>query len=204
MERKELIKKGADAVRNTPHLFAAYKQFLIEDWGKLPQGCFGCQFSSHFSKWKNQVLTDNIIPMENTVKPTKTYVLKDKSINKYLYGEVYSNYSPDEHWAKYLELKPEGKELFMVLPQGIERTDADQETEEEFKKKELSDLQTTEDVVDDEVPAETESEITKDEVENIASTDTSEDLQTTEDVVETSAEQAVSEVKPKRGRKSQN
>lgn len=204
MERKELIKKGADAVRNTPHLFAAYKQFLIEDWGELPQGCFGCQFSSHFSKWKNQVLTDNIIPMENTVKPTKTYVLKDRSINKYLYGEVYSNYSPDEHWVKYLELKPEGKELFMVLPQGIERTDADQETEEEFKKKELSDLQATEDVVDDEVSAETESEITKDEVENIASTDTSEDLRTTEDVVETSAEQAVSEEKPKRGRKSQN
>lgn len=147
MDRKELINKGAAAVRNTPHLFNAYKQFLLEDWGKLPEGCFGCKFNSYFNKWKNQVLSNNIIKMEEQINANKTYVLKDKSTNKYLYGEVYSNYSPDGHWIKYLKLIPEGKELFMVLPEGISRTDEDQATEEEFKKKELNEEPETGDAV---------------------------------------------------------
>lgn len=202
MERQELINKGADAVRNTPHLFNAYKQFLIEDWGELPPGCFGCQFSSHFSKWKNQVLTNNIIPMEKTTQNTnKTYVLKDKSVNKYLYGEVYSNYSPDEHWKRYLEIKPDGKDLFLVLPDGVERSESDLTTEEDYKKKELSNSPTTEDVVvneapgTDEVEVNEDSEITTEELveETEINSEDAEEL-TTEDVVEE---------KPKRGRKKQ-
>lgn len=155
MERKELINKGADAVRNTPHLFDAYKQFLLQDWGSLPQGCFGCQFSNHFNKWKNQVLTDNITKMEKPINNTnKTYVLKDKSINKYLYGEVYSNYSSDEHWIKYLELKPDAKNLFLVLPATVDRTETDQVIEDDFKKKEPSNSPTTSDVVVNEIKEE--------------------------------------------------
>lgn len=151
MERLELINKGADAVRNTPLLFNAYKQFLLEDWGELPQGCFGCQFNNHFSKWKNQVLNNNITPMENrNTNNNKTYVLKDKSTLKYLNGEVWSSNSSDEDWIKYLELKPKAKDIFYVLPSAIEKTSEDESNEEDFKKKELSESLTT-DVVADEV-----------------------------------------------------
>lgn len=193
MDRKELINKGAEAVRNTPHLFNIYKQFLIEDWGRLPQGCFQCQFNSYFNKWKNQILSNNIIKMEKQANINKTYVLKDKSANKYLYGEVYSNYSPDEHWIKYLDLKPEGKNLFLVLPEGVSRTDEDQATEEEFKKKELSDLQEQEDVVADSENA--ELEISEEGNSEEVVSENTEDLQEQEDVVED---------KPKRGRKKQD
>lgn len=184
MDRKELINMGADAVRNTPHLFNAYKQFLIEDWGSIPPGCFGCQFKSHFTKWKSQILTDNIQKMENQTN-NKTYVLKDKSTNKYLFGEVYSNYSTDEHWLKYLELKPEGKSLFTVLPASVERTQEQQQTEDDFKKKELIESPTAEDVVVDEVHEDLEHVEETEEV----------DSPTTEDVL---AE------KPKRGRKKED
>lgn len=139
MERLELINKGADAVRNTPLLFNAYKQFLLEDWGELPQGCFGCQFNNHFSQWKNQVLNNNVTPMENKiVNNNKTYVLKDKSTLKYLNGDVWSNNSSDEDWIRYIELKPQAKDLFYVLPSAVEKTHADEIVEEDFKKKEPS------------------------------------------------------------------
>ncbi|WP_312303906.1 hypothetical protein [Chryseobacterium sp.] len=148
MERLELINKGADAVRNTPLLFNAYKQFLLEDWGELPQGCFGCQFNNHFSQWKNQVLNNNITPMENKpVNNNKTYVLKEKGTLKYLNGEVWSSNSSDEDWINYITLKPQAKELFYVLPSAIEKTEVDKVNEEDFKKKELSELPMTEDVV---------------------------------------------------------
>lgn len=150
MERLELINKGADAVRNTPLLFNAYKQFLLKDWGELPQGCFGCQFNNHFSQWKNQVLNNNITPMENkNVNNNKTYVLKDKSTLKYLNGDVWSNNSSDEDWIKYINLKPQAKDLFYVLPSAFEKTEVDNNIEEDFKKKELSESQTTDVVVDD-------------------------------------------------------
>lgn len=150
MERIELINKGADAVRNTPHLFNAYKQFLLEDWGGLPQGCFGCQFNNHFNQWKNQVLNNNIIPMENkTENINKTYVLKDRGTLKYLRGEVWSSNSSDNDWIKYLKLKPESKDLFYVLPQSSGKTENEINVEEDFKKKELNELPTTEDVVAD-------------------------------------------------------
>ncbi len=148
MERLELINKGADAVRNTPLLFNAYKQFLLEDWGELPQGCFGCQFNNHFSQWKNQVLNNNITPMESkTVNNNKTYILKEKGTLKYLNGEVWSSNSSDEDWINYLALKPQAKELFYVLPSAIEKTEIDKVNEEDFKKKELSESPMTEDAV---------------------------------------------------------
>ncbi|MCQ9638598.1 hypothetical protein MP478_04285 [Chryseobacterium sp. WG14] len=150
MDRIELINKGADAVRNTPHLFSAYKQYLLEDWGELPQGCFGCQFNNHFNQWKNQVLNKNIIPMENKiVNNNKTYVLKDRGTLKYLNGDVWSNNSSDEDWIKYINLKPQAKDLFYVLPVSIEKTRLDLDNEEDFKKKESNESLMTEDVVGD-------------------------------------------------------
>lgn len=158
MERLELINKGADAVRNTPLLFNAYKQFLLEDWGGLPQGCFGCQFKNHFSQWKNQVLNNNIIPMENrNTSNNKTYVLKDKSTLKYLNGEVWSSNSSDEEWANYLIIKPQAKDLFYVLPSVLEKTEVDQNIEEDFKKKEPSESLMTDVVVGDVKEEETKS-----------------------------------------------
>lgn len=152
MDRIELINKGADAVRNTPLLFNAYKQFLIEDWGELPQGCFGCQFNNHFSQWKNQVLNNNIIPMENkTENSNKTYVLKDRGTLKYLYGDVWSSNSSDDDWLRYLGLKPDAKDLFYVLPMSLEKTTEDVIVEEDYKKKELNESPMTEDVVANEV-----------------------------------------------------
>ncbi|WP_144428861.1 hypothetical protein [Chryseobacterium sp. StRB126] len=152
MDRLELINKGADAVRNTPLLFNAYKQFLLEDWGQLPQGCFGCQFNNHFNQWKNQVLNKNIIPMEKkTENSNKTYVLKDRGTLKYLYGDVWSNNSSDADWLRYMELKPEAKDLFYVLPQLADKTNEDLVIEKDYKKKELNDLPVTEDVVVNEV-----------------------------------------------------
>ncbi|MEJ5105495.1 hypothetical protein [Chryseobacterium sp. MYb328] len=152
MDRIELINKGADAVRNTPLLFNAYKQFLLEDWGQLPQGCFGCQFNNHFNLWKNQVLNNNIIPMENKIENSnKTYVLKDRGTLKYLYGDVWSSNSSDADWLRYLELKPDAKDLFYVLPQVAEKTTEDLIIEEDYKKKEPNVLQTTEDAAVNEV-----------------------------------------------------
>ena len=152
MDRIELINKGADAVRNTPLLFNAYKQFLLEDWGELPQGCFGCQFNNHFTQWKSQVLNNKITPMEKkSENSNKTYVLKDRGTLKYLFGDVWSNNSSDVDWLRYLELKPEAKELFYVLPKSAEKTDNDIKVEDDYKKKELNESPMTEDVAAKEV-----------------------------------------------------
>lgn len=150
MNREELINKGADAVRNTPLLFNAYKEFLIQDWGRIPSGCFGCQFNNHFRKWSDQVLNKNIIPMKIS-NTERTYVLVDKSINRYLNGKVYSNYSTDEDWLEYLEKKPESRSLFHILPAASLKSEAETDLEEDFKKKEPIDLPISQDVVAEKV-----------------------------------------------------
>ncbi len=55
MTRQELIKKGSSEVRNNATAFSFFKSFLIEDWGAIPDGCFGCQFSTYFQSWKEYV-----------------------------------------------------------------------------------------------------------------------------------------------------
>jgi hypothetical protein len=55
MTRQELIKKGSSEVRNNATAISFFKKYLIEDWGKIPDGCFGCQFNNTFQKWKEYV-----------------------------------------------------------------------------------------------------------------------------------------------------
>lgn len=96
--------------------------------------------------------------MENSnTSNNKTYVLKDKSTLKYLNGEVWSSNSSDQEWANYLIIKPQAKELFYVLPSVMEKTEVDQNIEEDFKKKEPSELPMTDAVVDEVKEEETKS-----------------------------------------------
>jgi hypothetical protein len=55
MTRQELIKKGSSEVRHNATAFSLFKEFIIIDFGKLPDGCFGCQFNNTFQSWKEYV-----------------------------------------------------------------------------------------------------------------------------------------------------
>jgi hypothetical protein len=118
MTREELINKGSSGVRNNATLFALFKEFLIEDWGGIPEGCFGCQFSTTFERWQRQVLSgttkETILQKKDT--DMNTYILKDKHFKTYFKGEVLSANSSDAEWKEFLEKSEENKARFLVLP----------------------------------------------------------------------------------------
>jgi hypothetical protein len=120
MTRQELIKKGSSEVRNNATAFSFFKSFLIEDWGAIPDGCFGCQFSTFFERWKKQVLngttnqTKEVLTIK--LKNMNTYILKDKNFKTYFMGEVLSINSSDAEWVAFLKKHQDKKSLFTVLP----------------------------------------------------------------------------------------
>jgi hypothetical protein len=121
MTREELINKGSSSVRNNATLFVLFKEFLIEDWGGIPEGCFGCQFSTTFDRWKRQVLAGTTnetkeINLKNKDTDMNTYILKDKHFKTYFKGEVLSANSSDAEWKEFLEKSEENKARFLVLP----------------------------------------------------------------------------------------
>ena len=121
MTREQLIKKKSSEVRNNATLFNYFKNYLIEDWGALPHGCFGCQFSTTFDAWKRQVLEGTTsktkaITLLNKETNMNTYILKDKNFKTYFKGEVLSANSSDAEWKDFLEKSDENKSKFLVLP----------------------------------------------------------------------------------------
>jgi hypothetical protein len=121
MTRQELIKKGSSVVRNDATAFSFFKSFLIEDWGAIPDGCFGCQFSTFFERWKKQVLKGTTIETKEKILTNKkinmnTYILKDKNFRTYFMGEVLSVNSSDAEWVAFLKKHEDKKSLFQVLP----------------------------------------------------------------------------------------
>jgi hypothetical protein len=124
MTRQELIKKGSSEVRNNATAFSFFKAFLIEDWGAIPDGCFGCQFSTFFERWKRQVLNGTTNEVKEKILINKkinmnTYILKDKNFKTYFMGEVLSINSSDAEWVVYLKKHEDKKSLFTVLPSEI-------------------------------------------------------------------------------------
>jgi hypothetical protein len=120
MTREQLIKKGSSVVRNDATAFSFFKSFLIEDWGAIPDGCFGCKFSTYFDRWKKQVLngttnqTKEVLTIK--LKSMNTYILKDKNFRTYFMGEVLSVNSSDAEWVTFLKKHENQKSKFLVLP----------------------------------------------------------------------------------------
>jgi hypothetical protein len=135
MTREQLIKKGSSEVRNNATLFSFFKSFIIEDWGAIPDGCFGCKFSTYFNRWKKQVLNGSTNEVKekiliNKIKNMSTYILKDKNFKTYFLGEVLSANSSDAEWSIFLNKHEDKKSLFLVLPSEIS-TETEKEVEAE-------------------------------------------------------------------------
>jgi hypothetical protein len=121
MTREQLIKKGSSVVRNDATAFSFFKSFLIEDWGAIPDGCFGCQFSTYFDRWKKQVLNGTTNQTKEKILINKStnmnsYTLKDKNFKTYFMGEVLSVNSSDAEWVTFLKKHENQKSKFLVLP----------------------------------------------------------------------------------------
>jgi hypothetical protein len=121
MTRQELIKKGSSEVREDNDAISFFKKYLIEDWGKIPDGCFGCEFSKFFERWKKQVLNGTTNQTKEKILINKstnmnTYILKDKNFKTYFMGEVLSINSSDAEWVAFLKKHQDKKSLFTVLP----------------------------------------------------------------------------------------
>lgn len=118
VSRIELAKMDANKVRRNAALFATFKEYVTEDAkylypnGKLPQGCFGCQFQSFFAKWKSFVLFgDNKKTKTLMAKSNKGYELVDKDYKVYFEGGILSKDSPAEDWLRWLEYPVEKEKL---------------------------------------------------------------------------------------------
>ena len=139
MTRKELVKLGSSKVRKNSKLTAKYVNYLKEDAayiyksGRIPEGCFGCQFSSHFAKWSRYVnsldqdmASKKEVTMANKkeVTGTSTYKLKDPNTKIFFKGSVLKNGSDDSLWIDFIKHKKDReksrKELFEVLPKDLQ------------------------------------------------------------------------------------
>lgn len=139
MTRKELVKLGSSKVRKNSKLTAKYVNYLKEDAayiyksGRIPEGCFGCQFSSHFAKWSRYVnsldqemANKKEVTMANKKEVTgiSTYKLKDPSTKIFFKGSVLKNGSDDSLWVDFIKHKKDReksrKELFEVLPKDLQ------------------------------------------------------------------------------------
>src|SRR5699024_4733693 len=139
MTRKELVKLGSNKVRKNSKLTAKYVNYSREDAayiyksGRIPEGCFGCQFSSHFAKWSRyvtsfdqEVTNKKEVTMANKkeVTGTSTYKLKDPNTKIFFKGSVLKNGSDDNLWIDFIKHKKDReksrKELFEVLPKDLQ------------------------------------------------------------------------------------
>lgn len=152
MTRKELVKLGSNKVRKNSKLTAKYVNYLKEDAayiyksGNIPEGCFGCQFSSHFAKWSRYVnsldqemANKKEVTMANKkeVTGTSTYKLKDPNTKIFFKGFVLKNGSDDSLWIDFIKHKKDReksrKELFEVLPKDLQPKKASKAKEVKVK-----------------------------------------------------------------------
>lgn len=163
MTRDELIKQGASKVRRSPALYALYKKYVTEDAkemyasGRLPKGCFGCQFNSIFSRWKKHVslnksdtskLKDMAVYSAKKVDKAqkkkaapsgdRSYQLKSPTKKLFFKGKVLSRYSSSEDWLGFINHPKDPakvkarKDLFSKLP-GSGETEKPKEAPKEIK-----------------------------------------------------------------------
>lgn len=141
----ELANMDANKVRKSPALFASFKKYVTEDAhllysnGKLPQGCFGCQFNSLFQKWKNAVTTVrsnfNTQTTKKMANSKKTYQLENNAARFYFKGGVLSNSSTDEEWLEWINYPVDQKKIdfrkkqFKVLPKSSDVNTTSKEVE---------------------------------------------------------------------------
>ena len=146
----ELANKVSGEVRQNATLFALFQKYLIEDWGYIPSGCFGCDFLKHFTKWAKPYKENLII--ENNIKKIQMadYILKDENYKDYFNGEVISKYSSSEDWITYINANPnqieKRKELFIKLPSEIstpEEKEIENKVIEEIEEEKKNDLTPT-------------------------------------------------------------
>jgi hypothetical protein len=123
--KKELAQKSSADVRRDGTLVELFKQFITEDWGAIPSGCFGCDFKRHFDKWADPYrkgIGNNTLKVKNTME-NKKYVLKDENFKTFFKGEVLSKNSTSEEWANFINENPEQvekrKNYFKVLPESM-------------------------------------------------------------------------------------
>ena len=152
MTRKDLVKLGSNKVRKDSKLTAKYVNYLKEDAayiyksGRIPEGCFGCQFSSHFAKWSRYVngldqemASKKEVTMANKkeVTGTSTYKLKDSNTKIFFKGSVLKNGSDDSLWIGFIKHKKDReksrKELFEVLPKDLQPKKASKAKEVKVK-----------------------------------------------------------------------
>ncbi len=53
MTKQELANKKSSEVRNNATLFSLFKTYMVEDWGKIPNGCFGSS-----AEWAEFILSN--------------------------------------------------------------------------------------------------------------------------------------------------
>lgn len=132
MTREQLAVLGGHKVRKDAKLFQLFKTYITEDavhifpGGKLPSGCFGCQFANNFRKWQNHVLKDEKIEI---MAGEKTYVLESPGYRVYFKGSVLSKDSDDRQWVEWItfakgEKREERKAKFKTLPQALRPKEA--------------------------------------------------------------------------------
>ena len=133
MTKFELANKKSSEVRNNATLFDLFKTYLLEDFGKIPSGCFGCEFNTHFNRWSKPYKAGVVHERILTINTNKmTYILKDENYKTYHKGEVFSVNSSDAQWADFISANEsqmeQRKALFTVLPSEVS-TDAEKEVE---------------------------------------------------------------------------
>lgn len=152
MTREELVRIGANKVRQNATLFATFKKYLFEDAekvypnGKVPGGCFNCGYASNFARWAKAV--NKPIKIKETKKMsdgTKTYELANRHTRLYFSGKILSAQSSDEEWVKWInnprdkELVEKRKAYFKKLPSVLVK-----ETKKEVKTEETEEVKETE------------------------------------------------------------
>lgn len=132
MERKKLAKKSSSSVRKDNALFSLFRKYLEEDAahvfpnGKMPSGCFGCQFNNTFRKWSTYIITGKPQNSKPMLQTDKTYKLRKSGFIAYFKGEFLSKKSTDEQWQAWINYPRSQNEVkkrkaeFTVLPQVVE------------------------------------------------------------------------------------
>ena len=139
LSKIELASKRSSDVRHNELLFDLFKKYILEDWGNIPAGCFGCDFNKHFQKWSDPYLTKKKVELKKRENMAKDYILKDENYKTFYKGEVLSKNSSSEEWAEFInenEAQVEKrKSLFKQLPSSIS-TDSEKTVENELIEKE--------------------------------------------------------------------
>lgn len=147
MTREELIKYDSRKVRSDSRLTSIFKKFLEEDAkdiyrdGKIPAGCFGCQFNTHYNRWVRFVKEEKTMTkVKETKKENMPYALKDKNMKVFFKGKALSSKSSGTDWNEWINYPKDKdkvknrKELFEQLPEKPKKEAKKKEEKKEVAK----------------------------------------------------------------------